>query len=114
MWESEILEHKDGVVKYNIRELGKKLTYFQWIENMKTSEDFIAYFNDMLKNSPYEAFYWEVKPVTRNHLNSPFEFVIVDSKSLSKVAADAASFQKYFSDGDEVVSFSNLGGDASE
>ena len=112
MWEPEIIENKHGVLKYRIKKLGQELTYRQWIENLIASEDFAKSFNEILKNNSYQAFFWEVKAITKDLMDSAFEFVIIESKSLSKVKADSTSFQKYFLDGAEVVSFSNLGGDA--
>lgn len=112
MWEPDILDHENGTIKYRIKEFGKALTYKQWIEALKTSEGILSFFNGMLKNNPYQAFFWEVKPIAKNYLDAPFEFVIIESAALATVTADSTSFRKYFKDGAEVVHFFNLGGDA--
>jgi len=79
---------------------------------MKTSQSFIHFYNDLLKNSKFEAFFWEVKPVTQDTLQDPFEFVLVNSTALKSIKADNLSFKKYFVSNKKVVSFPNLGGDA--
>lgn len=112
MWEPYIIEKAEGFVKYQIQDFQGKLSYRNWIESLKHSEDFIKFFNDILKNNSFRAFFWEVKPISKDQLDSAFEFVIVESTTLSRIQTDSTPFQKYFSDGKEVVSFPNLGGDA--
>jgi hypothetical protein len=69
-------------------------------------------FNALLAELPFTAFRWETPPVTEATLARPFEFVVLDSPSLSR-PADPEAFAEHFQDGGEdVVAFPNLGGDA--
>ena len=79
---------------------------------MVCSDDLILVFNQSLANSEFEAFFWEVKPVNNNSLNEDFEYVIVKSNSLARIAPNRSSFKKYFTTNETVVNFPNLRGDA--
>jgi hypothetical protein len=110
---SVIEELEQGRVrKYTMTEGEFVMSFAAVIYNLKTSIDFRAYFIELLKNCPFEAYFWEVKPITSNNLEDDFEFVLVDTTSFSTRKADQSSFQKYFSTDKYVVSFPNLRGDA--
>ncbi len=98
--------------KYKILANQEPISYHSWISNLKNSTTFIDFFIDILKSSDHTAYFWEVKPVTKKQINEDFEFVLVKSNSLPNITADEYTFQKYFTAGEKVVSFPNLGGDA--
>lgn len=100
------------IIKYKITANEQPLTYRSWITYLKTSIDFVDFFVDLLKASNHTAFFWEVKPVNIKAVSKDFEFVLVKSNSLPNIKADEFTFQKYFTEDQQVVNFSNLGGDA--
>jgi hypothetical protein len=60
----------------------------------------------------YEAFFWEVQPVTAQASRRPFEYVVIESQSLLEMRPDPHSFRSHFSQESGVVSFDNIGADA--
>ena len=91
---------------------GKKLSFLEWINEMAKSDQVIQSFNQLLSESDFKAYFWEVKPVTEAELNLPFEFVLVQSNSLNRISANDSAFSKYFERDKTVVNFANLRGDA--
>lgn len=112
MFKAQKEEISQGITKYKITCNERVINYKDWIECLKESTAFIEFFIETLKTSKYESYFWEVKPINKNTLNEDFEFVLLESKTLLKIEADYSSFEQYFKKGKEVVSFSNLGGDA--
>jgi hypothetical protein len=72
--------------------------------------DLRSAFVDALASAPYEAFRWETPAVTLATLDRPFEFVVLEDRSLAR-PPDTRAFAEYFVD-EDVVDFVNLGGDA--
>lgn len=74
---------------------------------------FRSLFNSWLVVPPYAAFRWETPPVTAATVTRPFEFVLLDSPGLAR-QSDPGAFAEQFQDSPnaDVVTFSNLGGDA--
>ena len=58
--------------------------------------------------------FFETKPMTKESLQEPLEFVLVDSSSVASITANIAPFAKHLRDcsENEVRSFLNLGKDA--
>lgn len=75
-----------------------------------------ALMTKLLQDSPFEAFFWETRPLTGSTAAStPFEFMIVKSPTLARVAANGRPFQDFIGPkkGTEAVEvFANLSGDA--
>jgi len=88
------------------------ISYSDWLKNIQESEDFILFFNQILQESPFEAFFWEVKPTTKKSLNDRFEFVLIESKALNGIQQNDAVFKNYFKADKTIVSFPNLNHDA--
>ena len=67
-----------------------------------------------------EAYFWEVSPVSRSTLDKDFEFVMIPAKGLTGVSADHSPFDEHLSQtksssassSPHVITFKNLGGDA--
>lgn len=76
---------------------------------------FEKFFGVTLAAMPFEAFFWEVQPITMESADAPFECVVVDSPALSGVTADAGPFGSQLDaarSADGIKTFRNLGGDA--
>lgn len=112
MWSTrdEILNEK--VIKYQIAKDDSLISYGQWIDHIQQDDHFIAFFTNVLKDNPFDGYFWEVKPMEQSELSNNFEFVLVKSFSIDKLIANEANFKEYFTSDDPVVSFSNLRGDA--
>jgi len=82
------------------------------INEWQHSEVFRLFFNQILADCPFAAFFWEVKPMAVDTLQNDFEFVLVNSISLVRIKADVTSFESYFENNNSVVTFKNLGRDA--
>lgn len=68
-----------------------------------------------LRNSPFDAFFWETPPVLAGNFDRPFEFVLVNGPTLATLAPDPRPFSDHFARRDPsetVLTFPNLGGDA--
>jgi len=101
-----------GVSMYMCTENGAPMSYQEWIDKMKTSEEFVDEWIEALRESEYDAYFWEVGPANSHRLNLPIEFVLVESTSLLQLKPDRYTFDQHFQKGRPVVSFPNLGGDA--
>lgn len=112
MWQANNHLLLDGTIEYTISDGVNLLSYSQWIDLIQHSEAFIIFFNDLLRSSKFEGFFWEVKPVDESRLNEKFIFVLVRGDILASLKADSSAFKKHFTNSDSVVSFPNLGGDA--
>ena len=107
------VEEKRGIKRYKIRKGGNFLTYGSVIELLKSDEVFREEFIKELKHSEYSAYFWETVAVANSDLEvREFEFVLVESKQLSRLNPDYTPFIEKFLDKKDVVSFPNLGRDA--
>ena len=91
---------------------GVLLTFQEVIENWKFNDLFNAFFSNMLAESNFRSYFWELPALTKENLEMPFECVLVKSERLTGIQADIQPFANYFIPGELVVSFANLGGDA--
>ncbi|WP_144866901.1 DUF6940 family protein [Hyella patelloides] len=116
MWQSEveILQSK-RVQKFTIFANQQQLTYSQTIELWQSDSEFNSFFNSLLANSPFSAYFWETPPITLSTINRKFEFVLVDNPRLQQVKPNPNPFKKYFTSTfkeQDIVTFSNLHKDA--
>ncbi|MGH1366885.1 MAG: DUF6940 family protein [Calditrichia bacterium] len=101
-----------GITHYLALQDGEEVSYSRWIAGLRDSEDFTKSFIEVLQNSPFKGYFWEVRPITRSRLDEPFEFVLVEGNMLTKLTTDTTAFREYFEDGSSVKAFANLGADA--
>jgi len=88
------------------------LSFAAVIRLWQTDNAFCDFFTRQLAAIPFEAYFWELPPLTRVTLERPFECVIVNSPHLANVQVDHQSFSAFFTDAAAVVNFDNLGHDA--
>ncbi|GAB4419125.1 MAG: hypothetical protein OHK0039_31190 [Bacteroidia bacterium] len=112
MLHTEQEEVRPGVMRFRLLDGDTPLRVRDWMQRIQTSDDFAAYFIGLLQASDYAAYFWEVKPVRADTADEVFEFVLVASSLLPGITADDTLFSEHFRDGDDVVAFPNLGGDA--
>ncbi len=111
MWDTKLIEENARSQKIQILSKEQSLSFNQVIDLWKNSEAFRRYYNELLAQMPFSAFYWETPPLRADTVNQHFEFVVIDSLPLTKVTANAKPFREQF--GAALVnSFWNLGADA--
>ena len=71
-----------------------------------------AALSSCLASIPFEAFFWEVAPMSTRTWQRPFECVVLPAPGLARSGPDALAFAEHFSPTKSVVEFKNLGGDA--
>lgn len=116
MWESrvETLDDHD-VRKFSVLSEGRRLSYLDVLHYWQHDPGFRRYFESLLSEAPFPAFFWETPPVADATLEQPFESVLVNGPDLAGIRADPSAFESQFTSRDVsggVVTFSNLGGDA--
>ena len=114
MWLSHCEELEPaGVSRFTIDLDSRQATFVEVLRGWVEDEEFRAFLNDVLANSRFSAFRWEVPPVTASTMMRPFEFVLWDSPALA-LRADTRAFAQYFDGSSDrgVVVFPNIGGDA--
>ena len=97
---------------YTLLKGNQVMTFSEVIENWQTNNDFISFYLNILIACPYPAFYWEVRPISKNSLAEAFEFVLINSSPLANKRADSQAFKYNFRSNQFVAVFPNLGGDA--
>jgi hypothetical protein len=115
-WQPDI-ERLDGgrIHRVTFMDGGETLAYSRAIEGWRSDGTFRTRFIRVLADAPFDAFFWETPPVTRETIERPFEFVMVDSPALAAMAPDRNAFAEHFAKGhaqDGVSCFWNLGHDA--
>ena len=91
---------------------GDAMSFDEVFGAWRESEPFRATWRSWLSDVPYDAYCWECPPVRDATLDAPFECVFVASPSLARMGVDDNAFAEHFRPGCEVVTFENLGGDA--
>jgi len=112
MWNTKTTQENDRVTKYHLTENDKALSFREVIDLMQNSLKFRQFYTNILRDSPYAGYFWEVKPVTKNQLDEVFEFVLVSADVFTRLQPERKYFEKYFNTNESVVTFPNLGGDA--
>lgn len=113
-WTSQLQSIDRQTLRGTLNDAGNPLSFGRVIELWRDEDSFRRFFASMLAQAPFDAFFWETPPLTRETMSRPFEFVLTESGSLARSRPDASSFESQFAaQPDEmVVSFSNIGGDA--
>ena len=112
MWIAKTTQENDRVTKYHLTENDKILSFREVIDLMQNSLKFRQFFTDILRESPYAGYFWEVKPITKNRLDEDFEFVLVNTDAFKRLSPERQFFEQYFDTDKPIVTFPNLSGDA--
>ncbi len=107
---SEKLNNK--TVKYVLFIEGSTISFSDWMRFMLTSKEFVLNFNRIFEESSIPSFFWEVKPITKDSLDLPFEFVLVESARLQLIKQNSSAFETYFHNNDLAATFPSLRKDA--
>lgn len=99
--------------QYKIYKNDEQLTYSQVLQLWKTDFDFCLFYNNILTGSDFDAYFWENPPINKSIIHEPYEFVLVNSTTLSRIQPTPKAFSSYFNlNKNGVVHFENLGKDA--
>ena len=113
MFRFECEKISEGQVhRYSVYKSDIALRFIDVLDAWQHDHDFQQFYNSILSNSPFEAFFWEHPPITRSYMLNKYEFVLVNSTRLASVQVEPTVFKTHFSSGGLIVHFINLGGDA--
>lgn len=114
LWQEQFTTLSPRVRQSRVFRAASPLTCGEVIAAWQDDGAFCTWFNQSLAEVPFAAFRWETPPLITTNLNRPFEYVVIDSPSLV-TRPDRESFAGQFrraSAGQTVVTFANLGKDA--
>lgn len=110
-WSAIAIEGDDSrSVRYQLHTSAGLMTWRDVLNAWSESDEFVAYYSDLLVGSPFDAFRWETPRLNEAGLEDVFEFVLVQSSGLGG-HADSSDFEEHFESEDSVVTFGNLGRD---
>ena len=114
MWTSTNLELDSRTTATTLRDGSRDLSFREVIGLWREYPEFRAWFTLRLRESPFDAYYWELPPVTNQTLDRTFEYVLIDAPGFIGLSADAEPFRAQFAarGSAEVLTFPNLRGDA--
>ena len=113
MFTAKIIQLTNTTHQYQIYQNDATLTYTQVIELWQSNYGFRQFYNNILAESDFNAYFWENPPINNTTIHQPYEFVLVNSSALSRIQATPQAFSKYFdANKNGVVHFENLGKDA--
>jgi hypothetical protein len=115
MWRAQLDTDDQNVYKVRLFENSDSLCFDDVIRDWHGNHEFRSFYISILKDSPFDAFFWEHPPLTESNLRQAYEFVLVNSPQLSSVRADPKPFSREFHSqaySQSIIRFENLGGDA--
>ncbi len=114
MWTSQFEKVDLRIVKGTVAGGDQPLSFGQVLDLWQNNKAFRGFFTDLLLSAPFDAYCWENRPVTSQTLGQTFEFALVAEPALANLQADPSPFNTHFAShpAEEVLTFSNLGGDA--
>lgn len=102
----------DRIIHYRLFQDETLLTFQDFLDHLSHDKAFRQFYNQLLADCPWEAYFWEHPPVSGTTRSQDYECMLVNSHALARVVVEANAFAEYFEKGEAVVHFPNLGGDA--
>ena len=93
-WTSQLDSVDRQTLRGTLSDAAGVLSFGRVIELWRDEDGFRRFFAAVLAQSPFDAFFWETPPLTRQTLNRPFEFVLTESGPLARARPDASSFER--------------------
>lgn len=100
--------------RFRIMRRDAPVSFGAYLRLLEENQDFTSWYTALLAGADYRAFFWEHAPICAANIDSPAEFVLLDSPALATVRPEPGAFRSHLeseAQGD-VVSFRSLGGDA--
>lgn len=98
-------------VEHRLLRDGTPLTFAEVLEGWCGDPDVRAATLATIEASPFTGVFWEVAPIARSQLGSPYRQVVAAAPRLGLLLPEPDAFAQHFG-ADDVVAFDNLGGDA--
>lgn len=106
-------KENENTFKYELYHDSNPVTVKQAVNLMHNSDTFRSLFIKELSDSPFNAYFFETPPVNaKSYEHNNFEFVLVNTNSLTSKRADADAFREHFDADCTIVKFPNIGKDA--
>lgn len=112
MWKQEKTEAGDDNFRFKLTKNGVPLSIHAWLRQMRESKEFRDWYNHLLSEIPFKAFFWENPPFRHSNLEESYECSIINSPFLAGKTPTPDPFLNYFQNDEDVVTFHNLGKDA--
>ena len=115
MWHVQTADVARRTVAIKLYDDEVPLSFREVFNLCETSTGFGALLTATLAGSRFEAFFWELPPLTTVTLDASFECVLVEASSLAAIEADSAPFSEHFrraGTDQRILIFPNLAGDA--
>jgi len=113
LYSKEMDGFKTEEISPTVQKYKSSLSHREFWQRIQHDAEFLDDLLRTLKETGFEAYFFETPPVTASTLDSKlFEFVIVEAPELVGVTQDSSTFSQYFKKNRLSVSFENLGGDA--
>jgi hypothetical protein len=112
MWQT--IDH-NRITRYTLTRDAATLSFSDVLNLLQSDSDFRNYFTQLLADSPFDAYRWETPALTTSNAVQAFQFVLLNSPGFCARKTDQTTYNRYFTaDYTDfgVVSFANLGGDA--
>jgi hypothetical protein len=103
------------ITRYTLTRNAAALSFSEVLDLWQSDSDFRNYFTQLLADSPFAAYRWETPSLTASNATQAFQFVLLDAPGFCERKTDQEAYSSYFTADDTdhgVVSFANLGGDA--
>ena len=91
---------------------GIPLTQGAVLSSLQVDPDFRQFFAGVFAEAPFDAYFWEMPPLTNADLSRPFECILADAPKLAAMPTNRNAFATHFSGGEGVARFWNLAWDA--
>ncbi len=100
--------------RFRIGRGAERLSFRELFGLLQANRNFADWYTRILSECEFPAFYWEHPPLMTASIDREAEFVLIEAPLLTTLVADASPFEAHFArqSGRNVVTFSNLGGDA--
>lgn len=114
MWTAHTETLSEQTARTSLSSGGGVMSFEEVIALWSSDAEFRNWFTSLLCASSCDAFFWETPPVTAATADRPFEFVLVNGPSLTRLHPDPSPFRSHFTakPAEPVFHFPNLSGDA--
>ena len=114
MWDFHTDQLSPATLRAGLDAGGAAMTFAEVIGQWRKNDAFCAFWSESLSGVSFDAYCFEVPPLTRDSLARPFECIFVESPALARTTPDPGPFSELFRDSPacDVVVFENLGRDA--
>lgn len=105
---------RGNTLRFQVLKSGEVMSYGQVLDHWVYNHEFRDFYCELIQDSGLTSYVWETPPLTINHLDRAFEFVLLNIPIWS-ASPDTRTYEKFFDEngGDHgVIFFDNLGKDA--